>query len=147
MEKYNKLRDDYSGLPILCDLSFHTELVSNVISKLKRGKAADIAGLTADHLLFSYPILPVVLTRLFRLILLSSHVADGFKLSYIVPVAKPKEYLSKSLSYDDFRAIAISAVISKIFEYCFLDTFGSLLACSDNQFGFKKGSSVHWILL
>jgi len=43
MEEYNKLRDDYSGLPISCDLSFDTELVSNVISKLKRGKAADIA--------------------------------------------------------------------------------------------------------
>ena len=64
----------------------------------------------------------------------------GFKISYIVPIPKPKEFLSKSLSYDDFRGIAISPIISKVFEYCFLDRFGSLLSSSDNQFGFKKDS-------
>ena len=59
--------------------------------------------------------------------------------SYIVlPTPKPKEFMSKSLSYDDFRGIAISPIISKVFEYCFLDRFGSLLASLDNQFGFKK---------
>jgi len=120
--------------------NFDTELVSNEVSKLKRGKAADIAGLTAEHSLFSHPILPVVLSRLFRLILLCSHVPNGFELSYIVPVPKPKEFMSKSLSYDDFRGIAISPVISKLFEYCFIDRFGSLLVCSQNQIGFKKGS-------
>ena len=60
---------------------------------------------------------------------------------YIVPIPKPKEFLSKSLSYGDFRGIAISPIISKVFEYCFfLDRFGSLLSSSDNQFGFKKDS-------
>jgi len=140
MKEYNELRHGYSGLPTPCELNFDTELVSNEVSKLKRGKAADIAGLTAEHLLFSHPILLVVLSRLFRLILLCSHVPNGFKLSYIVPVPKPKEFMSKSLSYDDFRGIAISPVISKLFEYCFIDRFGSLLVCSQNQFGFKKGS-------
>ena len=51
-----------------------------------------------------------------------------------------KEFMSKSLSYDDFRGIAISPIISKNFEYCFLDRFGSILSSSDNQFGFKKDS-------
>ena len=64
---------------------FDTELENNSeVSKLKRGKAADVADLTAEHLLFSHPILPVVLSRVFRLILLFSHVPTGFKLSYIV---------------------------------------------------------------
>ena len=30
-----------------------------------------------------------------------------------------------------------------MFEYCFLDTFGALLACSDDQFGFKKGTTAN----
>ena len=102
-EEYNNLRDGYFGLPVPCDLSFDTETVGNVISKLKRGKASNIAGLTAEHLLFSHPILSVVLSRLFRLILLCGHVPNGFKPSYIVPVPKPKESTSKSLSCDDFR--------------------------------------------
>jgi len=78
----------------------------------------------------------VVLARLLRLILLSGYMPQGFKISYIVPIPKPNE----SLSYDDFRSIAISPIISKIFEYCFLDKFESLLSSSDNQFGFKKDS-------
>ena len=140
MEEYNELRDGYSGLPTPCALDFDTELVSSELSKLKRGKAADITDLTAEHLLFSHPILSVVLSRLFRLILLCSYVPNGFKHSYIVPIPKTKEYISKSLSCDDFRGIAISPVISKLFEYCFLDRYRSLLASSGNQFGFKKGS-------
>ena len=138
-EEYNNLRDGYFGLPVLCDLSVDTKTVGNVTSKLKRSKAFDIAGLTAEHLLFRHPILPVVLSRLFRLILLCGHVSNGFKLSYIVPVPKPKKGISKSLSCDDFRGIAISPVLSKFFEYCFLDVFGFLFVCLKNQLGFKKG--------
>jgi len=44
-----------------------------------------------------------------------------------------------SLTYDDFRGIAISPIISKVFEHCFLNKFQPLLASSENQFGFKKG--------
>ena len=52
-----------------------------------------------------------------------------------------QEFMSKSLSDDDFRSIAISPIISEIFEYCFfLDRFGSILSSLDNQFGFKKDS-------
>jgi len=85
----------------------------------------------------------VVLARLLRLILLSAYMPQGFKISYIVPIPKPKEFMSKSLSYDDFRSIAISPIISKIFEYCFLDKFESLLSSSDNQFGFSCRSAIY----
>jgi len=63
--------------------------------------------------------LSVVLTRLFRLILLSGYVPQGLIISYIVTIPEPKEFMSKSLSYDDFRGIAISPIISKNIEYCF----------------------------
>ena len=42
-------------------------------------------------------------------------------------------------SCDDFRGIAISPILSKIFEHCILDRFGSFFDTADNQFGFKKG--------
>jgi len=38
-----------------------------------------------------------------------------------------------------FRGIAISPLLSKIFEYCFLEKYESYFKSSDNQFGFKKG--------
>ena len=61
--------------------------------------------------------------------------------SYIVPIPKPNDVRTKALTCNDFRGIAISPAISKVFEYCFLDRFQSLLTTEENQFGFKKGIS------
>jgi len=63
--EYNTLRPTYCGLPPVADLRFDTQCVSKVISVLKRGKAADIDGLTSEHILFSHPVLTVIITRLF----------------------------------------------------------------------------------
>ena len=67
------------------------------------------------------------------------YVPHDFKFSYIVPIPKPKDYYSKPLKCDDFRGIAISPILSKVFEYCLLDKFNRFLKTSDTQFGFKKG--------
>ena len=92
-----------------------TELVSHVITNLKRGKAAGIDGLSAEHLLFCHPALSVVLAKLFQLMMRRSYVPDRFRwfrYSYVVPVPKPKYYFSKFLLCDDFRGIAISPILS-----------------------------------
>jgi len=73
---------------------------------------------------------------------LTSYVPTGFRYrpNYIVPIPKPNEYYSKSLTCNDFRGITISTILSKLFEHCILDRFGSFFITSDrpNQFGFKK---------
>ena len=68
--EYIKLRQNYCGFPLTNDLSFDTEIVSTVVLKLKKGrpKAADIDGITAEHLLYCHPSLFVILSKLFRLI-------------------------------------------------------------------------------
>ena len=48
-------------------------------------------------------------------------------------------HYSKSLTCEDFRGIAISHILSKMFEYCILNRLGEFLPTSDNKFGFKKG--------
>jgi len=82
-EEYLQLRTDY--LPLLNDITFGTELVSHKIQDLKRGKVADIYGLSAEHLLFSHPILAKILCKLFRLIWSTEHIPDGFKYIYLKP--------------------------------------------------------------
>ena len=62
-----------------------------------------------------------------------------FRYSYIVPLPKPKKCYSKNLTYDDFRGIVISPVMSKGYKHCMLDRFGSFSNTFDNQFDFKKG--------
>ena len=51
-----------------------------------------------------------------------------------MPIPKLKDYVCKSLTYDDFRGIAISPIILKVFEHCFLNKFQPLLASSEKQF-------------
>jgi len=131
----------YFGLALsdTIDLEFDTELVRNVIFALKRGKAPDIDGLTSEHILFGHPILQVIISKVFRLFLNTKFIPTGFKRSYIVPIPKPKNTRTKAMTYEDFRGIAITPILCKVFEYCLLEKFQSVLASEVNQFGFKKG--------
>ena len=71
--------------------------------------------------------------------LLCHHVPAGFCHSYTVPLPKGKDCRSKAMTCNDFRGIAISSIISKVFELCILDKFKRYFLTEDNQFGFKKG--------
>ena len=112
-----------------------TELVYNVILRLRRSQAADVAGLTAKHLIYSHPSIAVVLSKLFQLIMLYGHVPSGFRHSYIVPVPKIKDCRTKSIACDDFSCIAISPILFKVFE---LSRIPLLAARSDN--GYQVGT-------
>jgi len=46
--------------------AFDAELIETVILKMKRGKAAGLDGITCEHLLFSHPLLPGILAKLFN---------------------------------------------------------------------------------
>ena len=117
---YENVRDKYSGFPLPDNFQITTEIVGKTIADLKKGRAADLDGLTAEHLIHAHPALPVLLARLFCLIIRNRRVPDNFHRNYIVPVPKLKECRNKSLLCDDFRGIAISSIVSKVFEYCLL---------------------------
>ena len=51
-----------------------------------------------------------------------------------------KECRSRSMTYVDFQGIAISSVISKVFEHCIIHRFHKCLASGSGQFGFKKNT-------
>ena len=55
--------------------------------------------------------------------MLTQYVPSGFKLSYIVPIPKVKDTLSTALKCDNFRGIAISPILSKVFEHCILEQY------------------------
>ena len=63
-------------------------LVERVIIKLKRGKAAGLDDVSAEHLKYCHSLLPAVLAKLFNLMLSISHVPCYFGLSYTVPLFK-----------------------------------------------------------
>jgi len=116
-EDYEQARGGYYGYPIVDDDLFDTEMICRIISYMKRGKAPGIDGLSIEHLSYSHPALPVLISKLFNLIFACGYVPSGFKQSYIVPIPKIRDCRTKAMKYDDFRGIAISPVISKIFEH------------------------------
>jgi len=78
-------------------------LICRIISNMKRGKAPGIDGLSVEHLSYSHPALPVVMSKLFKLIFNCGYVPSGFKKSYVVPIPKIRDCRTKAMMYDDFR--------------------------------------------
>jgi len=76
--EFERSLKDYCGMPINDD-TIDTELVSHVIDSLKRGKAAGIDSLSAEHLLFCHPALSVVFAKLFQLMVLCCYVPNGLR--------------------------------------------------------------------
>ena len=60
------MRETYCGLPVLDNNYFDTEIISKTILDMRRGKAADIDGLSVEHLQYSHPVLSVLLSKLFK---------------------------------------------------------------------------------
>jgi hypothetical protein len=92
---------------------------------------------TCRHVLYAHPSVIIHLTNLFNAIIKHAHVPDQFGLGIVIPLVKDKSGdLSNS---DNYRAITVSPVLSKIFEMCILHKFGSFFYSHDLQLGFKKG--------
>ena len=85
---YENRRSSYNGTPFTNDLSFDAELVEKIVTKMKRGKAAGLDDLTAEHLVNYHPCLPTLLAKLFNLIIEIGEVPNNFGLSYTVPLLK-----------------------------------------------------------
>jgi len=64
--QFTELRRKYIGCPLTDDYFFDVELVGNVLSKLKGGKAAGLDLLPAEYLWYSHPVLPCILSKLFN---------------------------------------------------------------------------------
>ena len=139
-------RTSYIGSPFVDEYLVDVELVDRIISQLKRGKAAGIDNISAEHLQFSHPILSSLLVKLFNLMLEYRYIPESFGRNYIVPIPKPRDWHNKALTTDDFRGIAISPLLSKVFESCLYDRFQHFFSSSDNQFGFKKGSGCNFAI-
>jgi hypothetical protein len=136
--EFSKQRSEYHGSLLTDAYNVSSELISRVFNDLKRGKAAGLDSLTAEHLIFSHPALVSILVSLFNLMLRSSYLPASFGLSYTVPIPKISDCNTKALHTGDFRGIAISPILSKVFEYCLHDRFEGYFETIDNQFGFKK---------
>jgi exonuclease III len=124
---------------IIGDKEVTVELVEKCIGFIKKGKAAGCDGLTAEHLFHSHPLLSVLLSMLFNIIIKFSYVPSEFGKGIIIPLLKNHD--GDKNNSDNYRGITLSPVISKVFESCLMRLFESELQPDTLQFGFKGKSS------
>ena len=145
-EEYCDLKNKKLNCENLADYLTSLELVDASISKLKTGKAAGLDNLTAEHLKNCHPIIAVILTKLFNLVIMFEYVPNDFGRSILIPIPK-NESVSAKAYVEDYRGISIAPVISKVFEHCLLKLFSKYLQNSDvMQFGFKSKSGCNQAL-
>ena len=80
-----------------------------------------VDGLMTEHLVFSHPIVCVLLSLLFRFIVVYRFLPDDFGVGLVIPLLK-SENLDSTVS-DNYRAITISPCVSKVLEMCLMDCF------------------------
>ena len=82
---------------------FDAELVENVISKLKCGKAAGLDCISAEHLQNCHAILPGILAKLFNTMVSLGYVPMAFGQSFTVPVLKNRNTVSLLMTFGGFQ--------------------------------------------
>ena len=112
-------------------------MIQECIEGLKKGKAAGLDGLVAEH--FAHPILTVHLSCLFTMLYKHSLVPDEFGRGIVIQLLKNVD--GNKFTTDNYRGITLRPVINKLFETVLLSQFKNQLISDPLQFGFKSKSS------
>lgn len=122
------------------DVTLSIDDVTTTCCNLKRGKSPGPDGISSEAILFGCPSLFNHIWMLFNLFLKFSYLPDNLITSAIIPLVKNKAGNLSDLN--NYRAIAISNVFSKLFEYLLIDQVYSYSDYDYFQFGFKDSHST-----
>ena len=119
---------------------FTSDLVKIAVKKLKADKS-DVSGqFTSDCLKSAPELFFSHLANLFKAFLTHGYICQDLIICALCPIVKdPNGDISSSKNY---RGIAISSLILKVFDNCLLLLYGHLLSNDALQFGFQKGVST-----
>ena len=120
--------------------SIHVELVSNAINHLKLDKNDCVDGLSSNNLKNVTHLLNVFISLLFSSMLVHGTAPAGLLLSTLVPLLKNKR--GNKCDSNNYRAIAISSLLGKLFDIIILKVQYTCLTTDVLQFGFKPHSST-----
>ena len=122
------------------DHSISKKDVEDSVKKLKCDKKDPINDLISNNLIHGSDKLFTHLSLVFQL-LINHGISDAsLNASILIPIPKDKR---KSLcSSNNYRAIALSSIVGKVFEYIILLKLKLIIEISDCQFGYKNNSST-----
>ena len=127
-----------------CDIihthSITVQQIKCAISKMQSGKSDSNEQLSSDNFKNGTHMLNLYISLLFTCMLTHGIPPSGLLLSTIIPIPKNKRgNMSDSSNY---RAIALSSLLCKLFDTIIIETYEDNLITDDLQFGYKKQSST-----
>ena len=108
--------------------------------KLKAGKTDPVVDITSDFLIHAPTKLFEIISMCFKSYIIHAHVSSFLLISTLVPLLKDK--LGDITSSNNYRSIAISSLVLKIFDLVILATFSEYLQLDDLQFSYQSEVST-----
>ena len=130
---------------VVDDYTVHSTLMSSddvtsAIKKLKPGKSDGYDGLSSDYYCNGTPLLSRYISALFNCMITHCYVPNSFCISTIIPI--PKGSNKSTSTVKNYRGIALSSLLSKIFDNCIISLQESCLLTDDLQFAYKSKTST-----
>lgn len=100
-----------------CDMHEEPDITKDMIEKhirtLKTGKAADVFGLTAEHIKYASPLIVTILTTIANSVLREGKLPAQFKIGAIAPTLKKSK---PEKNPDSYRRITMASTVGKVVE-------------------------------
>ena len=117
-----------------------SDLIRKVVKNLLSDKNDPIFNFKSDAFKKGIDSLCDPLCDLIKSFIVHGHIPDIFLVCSLIPIIKDKR--ASSLSSDNYRLIAITSLILKLFDGVLLELYGDNLKPSALQFGFQRGQST-----
>ena len=117
-----------------------TDVVDIALKKLKNNKTDPVLDFNSDCMKNAPTIFSQYLASLFRSFVTHGHISSFLMISTLVPILKDK--LGDITSSENYRSIALSSLILKVFDYVLLYMYDDKLTTDELQFGYQKNVST-----
>ena len=118
---------------------FNSDLLSRLVLHLNSNKKDGMEGLTSDYFIHAPLEFYDVLSMLFNSMLVHGFVPSSMISGVMIPIPKGKKSVLLS---ENYRAVALSSIASKLFELFIIEIERDKLITSNLQFGYKTGLST-----
>ena len=109
--------------------------VNEAMARIKANKGDGDKGLLSNHLIFAGDALHMQLSGLFTAIFSHGYMPKSLVISTIISI--PKDYTESLSDSNNYRGIALSSSIGKLFDWIYLKRNADKLDTSSLQFAFK----------